>query len=119
MRFYGGGLSNEVLRRWEKDYDRGQRRAIHRMFRATPTTWGEALAPALGELNRPALVIWGERNRFIPTVQAARQRESFPRARVEVVPGSGHYPHLDAPAAVAAHVVPFLERTVAEAAGGV
>lgn len=42
----------------------------------------------------------------------ADQRRAFPDARVEVLPGSGHYPHLDDSAAVAGIVVPSLRDVV-------
>ena len=48
------------------------------------------LATDLARLDRPALVIWGARNRFVPVAQAQRQRESFPSAEV-VVLGAGGY----------------------------
>ncbi len=112
---YYSGLPRDIVRRWRHDYDRGQRRAVHRMFRATPTTFAQSLIPVLRELDRPALVIWGERNRFIPVEQAKRQRASFPRAEVVVLPRSGHYAHLDNPAGVAEKVLPFLRAHVTSA----
>ena len=43
----------------------------------------------------PALVIWGERDPYIPPEHAERQREAFPDARVETFPDSGHWPFVD------------------------
>ncbi|MDQ3987021.1 MAG: alpha/beta hydrolase [Actinomycetota bacterium] len=105
--FYSG-LPRDIVLRWREDYDRGQRRAVHRMFRATPTTFGQSLIPVLRDLDRPALVIWGQRNRFIPVEQAQRQRESFPSAEVVILPKTGHYAHLENPAGVAEKILPFL-----------
>ena len=105
---YYSGLPRDIVREWRDGYDRGQRRAVHRMFRSTPTTFGQSLMPVLRALDRPALVIWGQQNRFIPVQQAERQRESFPRAQIIVLPKSGHYAHLDNPTAVAEQVLPFL-----------
>jgi pimeloyl-ACP methyl ester carboxylesterase len=114
MAFYGRRprpLPHGTVDRWVAGYDRGARRALLRFYRATPAAAYEILVPALRELDRPALVVWGAHDRFLPTVQAERQRLSFPSAEVVVLPESGHYPHLDDPEGVAAVVIPFLRRT--------
>jgi hypothetical protein len=49
-----------------------------------------------GELDRlqaPALVVWGGQDRILPAAQAEALAG---RARVEVLPGAGHSPHLEA-----------------------
>lgn len=118
MAFYGRHprpLPAGTVDQWVAGYDRGARRALLRFYRATPASAYEILIPALRALDRPALVIWGAHDRFLPTVQAERQRLSFPSAEVVVLPDSGHYPHLDDPEGVAAVVVPFLQRSMAGA----
>lgn len=102
-------LAPEVIRGWRAGFDRGQRRALRRMYRATPTTFGQALIPVLHKLDRPALVIWGRHDQFMPVAEADGQRQAFPRARVEILDASGHYPHVDDPHRVAAHLLPFLQ----------
>jgi pimeloyl-ACP methyl ester carboxylesterase len=69
----------------------------------------------LARLDRPALVIWGKENRFVPVEQAERQRKSFPSAQVVVLENSRHYSHLDSPERVDDLVLPFLRRQLAEA----
>jgi pimeloyl-ACP methyl ester carboxylesterase len=115
MRLYTAGspLPAEQLRAWRSTYDRGARRALHRYYAATPASAAEHLVPVFRRLDRPALVVWGELDRFMSAVQAERQRDSFPSAEVHVIAGSGHYVHIDAPERVAELVVPFLERQVA------
>lgn len=45
-----------------------------------------------------ALLIWGERDAIIPVSHAHAVREHMPEgATLEVVPGAGHFPHLDQP----------------------
>jgi pyruvate dehydrogenase E2 component (dihydrolipoamide acetyltransferase) len=49
-----------------------------------------------GELDRlqaPALVVWGGQDRILPTAHAEALAD---RARVEVLPGAGHSPHMEA-----------------------
>jgi pimeloyl-ACP methyl ester carboxylesterase len=45
----------------------------------------------------PTLIVWGTRDRMIPTWHAATAQQSFPGSRVELFEGAGHFPHLDEP----------------------
>ncbi len=95
--------------------DRGTQRAVLQLYRNTPIRpHADGLAPRLREHQRPALVVWGAKDPYLKVRLAERQREVFRDARVEVLPDSGHWPLADAPAAVAAAVLPFLR----EQAGG-
>jgi pimeloyl-ACP methyl ester carboxylesterase len=67
----------------------------------------------LRALDPPTLVIWGSDDRYVPVEQAERQRQSFPSARVEVLPGRGHWVFWEDPETVAALVVGFLRQQVA------
>jgi alpha-beta hydrolase superfamily lysophospholipase len=42
-------------------------------------------------------VVWGEDDRVIPVDHAARAAELAPKARVEILPNAGHFPHKDHP----------------------
>ncbi|HYU60192.1 MAG TPA: alpha/beta hydrolase [Solirubrobacterales bacterium] len=90
-------LPPAVIDRMSAEYDRGTRRAAMRFYRATPAEAMGALAPVLRPLEKPALVIWGRHDPFIPVEQAQHQRESFPSAEIAVFEDSGHWPHLDDP----------------------
>ncbi len=92
-------------------FDQGTQRAILRLYRASPE---ERLAEAgahLDRLDRPALVVWGERDPFVPERFAAAYAEVLPRARAEVVPGAGHWPWHDEPDVVE-RVLRFLDEPV-------
>jgi pimeloyl-ACP methyl ester carboxylesterase len=115
MWLYEPRLPRMVLNRWRREYDGGTRRAMFRFYRAAPASSTGRLAPDLRRLDRPALVVWGARNRFVPVAQAERQRESFPSAEVVVLADSGHYAHLDDPDGVAELVIPFLRRQLGAA----
>jgi pimeloyl-ACP methyl ester carboxylesterase len=101
---------SEVIDRWHRDYDWGSRRAMLRFYRATPVCAFERVAPVLHALDRPALVLWGAHDRFVPVEQAERQRVSFPNAEVVILADSGHFPHLDDPQGVASIMLPFIGR---------
>ena len=87
---------------------RGTKRAVLRLYRSTDRKDIEALAGPLRRRDPDALVVWGERDVYVPVTQAERQRSVFPRARVEILPGVGHWAWLEQPDRVAELVVPFL-----------
>ena len=113
MRFYTPQprpLPPGTVDEWVSGYDRDARRALKRFYRSSPASSYARLAASLRRHDRPALVVWGAHDRFLPADQAERQREAFPSAEVVVLPDSGHYAHLDDPEGVAGVVVPFLQR---------
>jgi pimeloyl-ACP methyl ester carboxylesterase len=100
----------EASRRWPT------KRAVLKLYRATPAPAMGALRDPLRELDRPALVVWGTDDVYIPWQQADRQRESFPSARIELLEGLGHWPFAEDPVRVAEVVIPFLREQVRAAA---
>jgi pimeloyl-ACP methyl ester carboxylesterase len=113
MRFYAPRVPKAVIDRWAREYDLGTRRALTRFYRNSGRVMTSPLARELELLDRPALVLWGRRNRFVPVKHAADLRASFPTAAVVVLDDLGHYAHLEDPARVAGHYLPFLEERLA------
>jgi pimeloyl-ACP methyl ester carboxylesterase len=94
--------------------DKGTRRAVLALYRNTPIApHVAAVAPALREHPRPALVVWGAKDPYLKVRLAERQREVFRDAQVTILPGSGHWPLADDPDAVVAAVLPFLREQAA------
>jgi pimeloyl-ACP methyl ester carboxylesterase len=91
------------------DYDRGTRRLVLRLYRnRTNDELLEAAAAHFATLDRPALVVWGGSDPFVPVHHAEQQKKAFPRAEVVLFEDSSHWPFLDDPERTAAAVVPFL-----------
>jgi pimeloyl-ACP methyl ester carboxylesterase len=84
------------------------KRAVLKLYRATPEALLAAPVPALRALDRPALVLWPTGDPYLPVEQAERQILAFPSARIELLEGHGHWPFLEDPERVASLVVPFL-----------
>jgi pimeloyl-ACP methyl ester carboxylesterase len=103
------GLPDAVVERMRRDYDRGTQRTVLRLYRATDAA---KMVPApvslFAELDRPALVMWGSQDVYIPIAYAEDHRLAFPSAEIRYLPESGHFPILDDPEGVAGHVIPFL-----------
>jgi pimeloyl-ACP methyl ester carboxylesterase len=109
----GPRLPKAFVDRMWRDYDRGTRRAVVRLYRATDVHRLVSVPPSLfAELDRPALVVFGTADPYIPRRFAEAHRRSFPHARIELLEGSGHWPFVDDPEGVAALVVPFLREQV-------
>ncbi|MEO7092647.1 MAG: alpha/beta fold hydrolase [Polyangiales bacterium] len=62
----------------------------------------------LGELKMPVLILWGERDRWIPFAFAARFRDGIPGAKLVSYPTAGHVPMEELPEPTAADVDAFL-----------
>ena len=85
-----------------------------RLYRATDIAAGaERLHQQLRSLDRPALVVWGARDPYLPVHYAQRQRETFPNAEVVILDDSGHWPMIDHPVAVEQPVLRFLSALTA------
>jgi pimeloyl-ACP methyl ester carboxylesterase len=91
---------DEVAAIYESFRDPAARAAVRHVVRAVVDWQGQVVTMAdrayLTEA-MPMCVIWGEEDRVIPVSHAARAAELAPRARVEVIPGAGHFPHKDFP----------------------
>ena len=105
-------LPRPFVDRMYDDFDRHTRRAVLRLYRSVPdvSAAGERLAAGLRPLDRPALVIWGRHDPYLPATLAERQRDAFPHADIRVLDEAGHWPFVDAHDTVAAAIERFLER---------
>ncbi|MFA6574049.1 MAG: alpha/beta fold hydrolase [Nocardioides sp.] len=59
----------------------------------------------------PTLIVWGEKDRMIPSGHGYAAAELIPGSRFELVPGAGHYPHEDSPDLFASIVTDFVATT--------
>lgn len=106
------GLPRDFLDRMYDDFDRDTRRAVLRLYRSARDieAFSRRLSPSLRRLHRPALVVWGAHDPYLPVTHARRQEVAFPGAEVHVLDDSGHWPFIDAPDRCATLVTEFLQR---------
>ena len=62
----------------------------------------------LSTIRAPTLLLWGERDAMIPVANAQDYLRAMPGARLVTLPGVGHLPHEEAPAASLPAVKTFL-----------
>ncbi len=96
--------------------EQATKRAILKLYRATPAAKLADPAAALRPLDRPALAIWGTEDAYLPYEQAEHQRQAFPSAHVEHLTGHGHWMMLEDPERVASLVIPFLRQQLPDPA---
>ena len=65
-----------------------------------------SLIHLLPRVQAPTLVLWGENDRIVPVSAGERIAEAMPNARLEVIAGAGHLPHIEKPDAV----IPLLQQ---------
>ncbi len=65
-------------------------------------------ADRLTTLRLPTLIVWGEQDRLIPRMAMERLREAIQGSRLEILPGVGHGPQVEAPDRLAALLGEFL-----------
>jgi pimeloyl-ACP methyl ester carboxylesterase len=106
----GGSWSDARIDALWEQFDQGTQRAILRLARDAGRPRLAALGAHLDRLDRPALILWGERDPWLPVDLADRFAARFPSATLERVAGAGHWPWLDDPTVVD-RVSRFLEQT--------
>lgn len=65
-----------------------------------------------GLRSRPSLLIWGARDRIVPSSHLENARAELPDAQVEIFDRAGHFPHLDQPDRFATVLSEFLDGRV-------
>jgi pimeloyl-ACP methyl ester carboxylesterase len=87
-------------------FDQGTQRAILRLYRSSPSSVLAAAGERLGTLNVPSLVVWGERDPYIPA-RFAQAYADVLHAELLSLPDAGHWWWYDRPDAIE-RVVEFL-----------
>ena len=101
------GLPAELVGPAWRHFDQGTQRAILRLYRSSPE---DELARAGADLDRlscPALVLWPDRDPYIPARFGEAYAAALPGARLVPLLGAGHWPWVGRPQVVDA-VAAFL-----------
>jgi pimeloyl-ACP methyl ester carboxylesterase len=88
--------------------DAGTFDAILRLYRSAPEEKLAAAGRDLGLVTAPALVIWSEKDRYLPAWVGSAMARALPNAELVELPGLGHWPWTEQPEVVDM-VVEFLE----------
>jgi pimeloyl-ACP methyl ester carboxylesterase len=61
----------------------------------------------LHRIDRPTLLVWGDKDRIVDLTYAEGWRSEIPGAKLEVIANAGHYPHWEQPTEFAKRVAAF------------
>jgi pimeloyl-ACP methyl ester carboxylesterase len=61
----------------------------------------------------PTMIVWGDCDSIIPVSHAYAAHQAIPGSRLEIIEGSGHFPHVEAPERFLEVLIDFLETTTA------
>jgi pimeloyl-ACP methyl ester carboxylesterase len=78
-------------------FDQGTQRAILRLYRSSPEDKLARAGAGLARIDCPALVIWSDRDPFIPARFGDGYAAVLGDARVVHLPDAGHWPWIDRP----------------------
>jgi pimeloyl-ACP methyl ester carboxylesterase len=56
----------------------------------------------------PTQIVWGEQDRVLPVAYGAAWRRAIIGARLVIVAGAGHLPHVEKPAETAGTITDFI-----------
>jgi pimeloyl-ACP methyl ester carboxylesterase len=94
---------------WEQ-FDQGTQRAILRLYRSAGESELAAAGSELERLEMDSVVIWGERDPWLPVELADRYAARLHNATLERVPNAAHWPWLDQPDVID-RIASFLQAT--------
>jgi pimeloyl-ACP methyl ester carboxylesterase len=102
-------IADPVLKGWIAPlHDRGVRRDLVRVARGiSPEVLIDA-SQRLRSFDRPALIVWGLRDKFFPVADAERLTQTLPAARLERVADARTFVQLDAPQRLAELLAEFV-----------
>jgi len=89
-------------------WDRDTKRAVLELYRDADPDRLAAAGKGLNKLTCPALVVWGDRDPYLPTKFGEDYARALPNAQLEILKGAGHWPWIDDPAVID-RVLSFVE----------
>ena len=91
---------------------------VEEALKLPPRVWRAILSRQMAEdfeaelpkITAPTLLLWGDRDEFVPRTDQTRLLRGIKGSRLEVFRGAGHDPHWEEPARVARIVAAFVQR---------
>jgi pimeloyl-ACP methyl ester carboxylesterase len=84
--------------------------AFYRQIAQADQRYTDEVEPLYGEISAPVLILWGEKDGWMPPETGRRLRDAIPGSELQLVPGAGHFLQEDEPEAVADHLARFFRR---------
>ncbi|MBV8770719.1 MAG: alpha/beta hydrolase [Deltaproteobacteria bacterium] len=92
----------DQLEQWEINREMTSRIAYK------PYMYDQTLPQLIGGVSTPTLIVWGAQNRIVPRICGEQYRDEIGGARLEIIPGAGHFLEVEKPAELARMVRDFV-----------
>ena len=92
-----GPLPREFVDSVWEHFDQGTQRAILKLYRSAPPDVLARAGERLGEITAPALVLWGDRDPYLPARFADQTAAALGSGAVRHLDDASHWPWLDRP----------------------
>ena len=98
LRYFLRGMPDDFIDSIWDHFDHGTQRAILKLYRSAPPAALAEAGARLGEIQCPALVLWGADDPYLPTRFAHAYADALGgETDVEPVEDAGHWPWVDRP----------------------
>lgn len=87
----------EFVERVWQHWDKGTQAAVLALYRHADPYRLASAGRDLNKLACPSLVIWGDRDPYLPTKFAHDYAKNLPSSQLQIVPTAGHWPWIDEP----------------------
>jgi pimeloyl-ACP methyl ester carboxylesterase len=104
-----GAWPSDRVKAVYEQFDQGTQRAILRLYRSATEQQLADAGAGLHQLTMPALIVWGQRDPWIPPAFGEAYAKALPKATLEPAADAGHWPWLD-DERVIDRVAAFLDR---------
>jgi pimeloyl-ACP methyl ester carboxylesterase len=103
-------LRPDVLERLKAPWsDEAGQRAFYEQIAQMDQRYTDEVEPLYGEIRCPTLILWGREDAWIPFANGERLHAMIPHSAFLPVDGAGHLVPEDAPEAIVAGLLPFLQ----------
>jgi pimeloyl-ACP methyl ester carboxylesterase len=92
----------DQLEQWEINREMTSRIAYK------PYMYDQTLPYLIGAVSTPTLIVWGAQNRIVPRICGEQYRDAIRGAKLELIPGAGHFLEMEKPAELAQMVKDFV-----------
>ena len=93
-------MSPQFIEMVWRHWDRGTKRAVLALYRDADPARLAAAGSGLSGLACPSLILWGDRDPYLPTRFAGAFAETLPDAELDIRAAAGHWPWIDDPTVI-------------------
>ncbi len=103
-------LDEEILTMTVTPWTRGAgKAAFYRQIAQADVKYTDEVQGSYPDIRRPALILWGEEDRWIPVERGRELHRLIPGSRFASIPGAGHLVIEEKPDELLSLIVPFLD----------